>query len=667
MSDLYRTDVSSSPRLSPRGSFSGGAPGGLRRRLGRGPVRHGSPRRRLMTTWLIAVLATGALVARLVALQVSPSDRLIEAGEEQRLKTITIDAPRGAIVDRNGADLAISVPQTTFFADSRPVTDAIGDAAKIAAILGEDPIKVQEKLVSGKQFVYLARQVDDETAAALTALDLPYVGSYREDKRVRPSGDELGASVIGRTDPDRNGITGIEKQYDDVLSGDTGQLVIEQGAGGRTIPGGEEDLDPATAGSNLVLSIDRGLQFEVEQLLMRAVDAAEAKGGTVLVARPDGEILVDANVVRAPVQPVIPEPVAGATPTTLPTTTTTTVPAPVVYGPAEPTNENRALTWTYEPGSINKVITMAAVLEEGLATPETPRSVASSLDFYGTRFGQETRSTDEDLTLRSILAKSDNPGTISWATDLGEERLDSYLRRFGLGSKTAIEFPGQSSGRVPALDDWSGTTLPTAAIGQGIAVTPMQMLGVYNTIANGGVSAPAKLVLGTESPDGEFTAATTPEPQRVVSEATAASLRDMLSTVVTEGTGKRAQVDGFSVAGKTGTAWKPINGSYEDEDGRHSLVTSFVGFLPADDPQLTIFVVLDEPADPYATGGSLAAPLFREVASYAVGHLRIPPDQDPVPVDPETERVRAEPQPPAPPAGNVPVTSPPATVPPKRG
>jgi cell division protein FtsI (penicillin-binding protein 3) len=663
--DLYRSSFPASTQ-------------GLRRRLDRGPVRHGNPRRRLISTWLVALLAAGALIARLTTLQLSPSDRLVQAGEEQRLKTIQLDAPRGAIVDRNGADLAISVPQTTFFADSRAVTDAIGDAAKLAAILGEDPIKVQEKLVSGRSFVYIARQVDDEKAAAIDALGLTYLGSYREDKRVRPSGDALGSSVIGRTDPDGKGITGLEKQYNDVLNGDPGEHRVEQGAGGRTIPGGEEELDPAIPGSNLVLTLDRGLQYEVEQMLIRAVDAADAKGGTIIVSRPKtGEILVDANVVRRPIETAV-DPAVGAT------TTTTAAPAsgaddadddgdgavdaPVVYGPAAPTTENRALTWTYEPGSINKVITMAGVLEEGMATPELVRSVPSSLDFYGSRFGQETRSNDEDLSLRQILAKSDNPGTISWAVDLNPDRLYSYLTRFGLGRTTGLGFTGESPGKVRPVSEWSGSTLPTAAIGQGIAATPMQMLDVYNIIANGGMTSPPRLVLGTESPDGEFVAAEpTSEPQRVVSEPTAAALRDMLTTVVTEGTGRRAQVDGFSVAGKTGTAWKPINGGYEDAQGRHALVTSFVGFLPADDPQLSIFVVLDEPNDPYATGGSVAAPLFREVASYAVRHLRIPPDVDPAPIDPETERVRAEPQPVASAPTVPPVTTSTTGPQPKRG
>jgi cell division protein FtsI (penicillin-binding protein 3) len=614
----------------------------LRRRLARGPVRHGSPRRRLITVWLVAVLATGALVLRLVALQVSPSERLVEAGEEQRLRTIDIDAPRGAIVDRNGAELAISVPATTFYADSRAVTDAAGDAAKLAPILGEDPIKVQEKLVSGRSFVYLARQVDDDTAAAIEQLGLTYVGSYREDKRVLPAGSALASSVVGRTDPDLTGISGVEKEYDDVLRGKPGELVVERGAGGRSIPGAEEQLDPATPGSNLVLSLDRGLQYEVEQMLLRAVDEAGAKGGTVLVAKPNGEVLVDANVVR---RPLTPDPATtGATTTTAATNgADDSDAAPVVYGPATTTSDNRAITWTYEPGSVNKVITMAGVLEEGMATPDDARPVASSLDYIGKRFVQETRSTEEVLSLRDILAKSDNLGTISWATDLGRERLESYLRRFGLGAKTAIGWEYESAGKLP--DYWSATTLPTVSIGQSLAVTPMQMLEVYNTIANDGVRAPAQLVLGTETPEGTFVPQPTEGAQRVVSEATAAALRDMLRSVVTDGTGTRAQVPGFTVAGKTGTAWKPLpEGGYDKPGGGHALVTSFIGFLPADHPELTILVVLDEPANQSATGGTLAAPLFRDVATYAVSHLRIPPDAGAATVDPATERVRAEPQ-----------------------
>jgi cell division protein FtsI (penicillin-binding protein 3) len=612
----------------------------LQRRLARGPVRHGSPRRRLVTTWLVAVLATGALVFRLVQLQVSPSDQLVQAGEEQRIKEITLDAPRGAILDRNGADLAISVPQTTFFFDSRTVADPLGDAAKLAPVLGEPQSEIQAKLASGKSFVYLARQVDDDKAAAIEALGFEYIHSYREDKRFQPAGT-LASSVVGRTDPDLTGISGLELDYEEVLKGKSGELVVEQGAGGRSIPGAEEELQPATAGSNLVLSLDRGLQFEVEEMLKRVVDETEAKGGTVIVAQPNGEVLVDANVVRPEIEPLL------ATPTTVATAAAegddedgeAATELPVRYGPAQTTNENRALTWTYEPGSINKVITMAAVIEEQMATPETPRQVESSLDYVGKRYVQETRSTEEVMTLRDILAKSDNLGTISWATELGEERFAEYLRRFGLGEKTAIDFRGESSGKLP--ENWYETTLPSVSIGQSLAVTPMQMLDVYNAIANDGVLLGPRLVLGTEDPDGVFTPSPLGEPRTVVSAATAVALRDMLTSVVRDGTGKRAQVPGYTVAGKTGTAWKAFDGGY-GVPGERKLVTSFAGFFPADDPQLTILVVIDEPADPESTGGTVAAPLFSQVATYAASHLRIPPDGGGGTVDPATERVRAE-------------------------
>jgi cell division protein FtsI (penicillin-binding protein 3) len=388
------------------------------------------------------------------------------------------------------------------------------------------------------------------------------------------------------------------------------------------------------------------------------VDEHEAKGGTVLVMRTEtGEILADANVERPVIEPVAPE---GTTPTT-------TTPdddraseadddeddedededdeaAEPVYGPARPVGQNRAVTWTYEPGSVNKVITMAAVLEEGMATPEQRRVVASSLEVWDYKFNQEGRSAEQDLSLREILVHSDNLGTIAWATDLGEERLDSYLRRFGLGTKTALDFPFEDPGNVRPVDDWSGTSLPTIAIGQGLTVTPMQMLGVYNTIANDGVAIAPRLVLGTEGADGGFTPHETPAPQQVVSEGTATALRDMLAAVVREGTGQRAQVDGFSVGGKTGTAWKAQPGGY-GVPGARQLVTTFAGFLPADDPELTILVVLDEPANPNSTGGNAAAPLFKQVATYAVHQLRLPPDAPADPIAGETDRVRAEPQP----------------------
>ena len=620
-----------------------------------GPGRPGRPRVRLAVTWLFAVLAAGGLVARLVTLQVTPDDRFISSGEDQRFRTIPQAASRGAIVDRNGAELALSVPQTSIVFDSQLVQDPVGDAAKLAPVLGMDQLAVQGLLASGSSYVYLARLLDDATAEAVRALDLPYLQFISEDARFLPSGDSFASSIIGRTDGHSSGISGLEKAYDEQLKGTDGKLRIEQGAGGRTIPGGEQQqLEAAIAGSNVVVSIDRGLQYEVERLLMQAVDEAQAAGGTVLVGNPEtGEILVDANVIRPELAPPPPDPAAATT--APPAKTVPPEPVTPQYGPAQPSRENRALSWTYEPGSINKVITMAGVLEEGLATPETVQAVSSSVEYIGKRFVQESRSTDEDLSLRQILAKSDNVGTINWAEQLGEEQLDAYLRSFGLGELTAIEWEYQSKGTVPARDKWSDTSLPTIAIGQGLAVTPMQMLGVYNALANDGVLVEPKLVLGTEAPDGRFT----PEPanseaRRVVSEATSAALRDMLTTVVTEGTGKNAQLEGYTVAGKTGTAWEPVSGGGYGTPGNRHLVTSFVGFLPASDPKLSILVVIDDPANPYATGGSLAAPLFLKVGAFAVGHLRIPPEGQ---LDPASaERVRAEPV-------QAPTTAPPATTP----
>lgn len=643
---------SASTRSAPRASAGRAvrSAGVTRRGLPRGG-RIGSPRRRLAITWIVAFVAALGLAARLIYLQVSPSDELVASGKSQWLDTRELQASRGAIVDRNGADLAISVPRISIGSNPEYVTDPKGDAEKLAPILGRDVADLQAALSSGK-WVFLARQADQATADAVAALDLPHVEMYREDKRIRPSGDRLGLSLIGRTDVDQKGQSGVEKLYDDVLKGEPGSMLVEKGSGGRTIPGGEHEVSPASPGSDVVLTIDRSLQYEAERLLMAAVDEAEALAGTVLISDvATGEILADANVVRPKIEPDKIAPTEGGAAAqgdaAAPSTQTD---APPVYGPAQPTGENRAVTWTYEPGSVNKVIAMAGVLEEGLATPDTVRSVSSSVEIYDKRFAQESRSTDEDLSLREILARSDNLGTIMWANELGKERLYGYLTRFGLGRTTGLGLPGESSGKLPNVKNWSETSLPTIAFGQGIAVTPMQMLGVYNTIANDGLYVPPKVVLGTETPEGRFEPTPEAASQRVVSEATAAALRDMLTSVVQDGTGKNAQVDGYTVAGKTGTAWKPLPGGGYGVPGARELITTFVGFLPAGDPKITILVVLDTPSDPYATGGNLAAPLFQKIASYAVRHLRIPPDQESTPVN--GERVRAEPQ--AAPATTVP-------------
>ncbi|MDP6976721.1 MAG: penicillin-binding protein 2 [Acidimicrobiales bacterium] len=555
-------------------------------------------RRRCIATGVVFVLAAAALLWRLVSLQVLEPDRYLEHGEAQRIRSISLPAARGAILDRNGVDLALSVPLQTIAADPRQVEDPIRAARALAQIVDTDVAVLEERLASGKAFVYIDRQVEEEVAR--TVLDLELLGIYtiQERARLRPGNDST-IALLGRTDIDDNGVSGLEMVHDDLLSGAPGEMIVETGARGATIPGGEYQVEPAALGRDLVLSIDRSLQFEAERLLLDGVEAAGANSGILVAMDPDtGELLASAAVIRED-------------------------------GMVRPSSEHRAATWSFEPGSIMKALTFSAVLETGLGAVSSVREVPGWVHVHDSDFRDSFPHDEEDWSIADVIQKSSNVGTILWAVDLGEERLYEQLLDFGLGQRTPLDFPGEASGILPAVGRWSGTSLPTIAIGQGVAVTPLQMASAFSAIANGGELPAPTLVLGSRDTAGMFTAADVPAPTRVIDTETARHLVDMLEGVVEVGTGTNAQVPGYRVAGKTGTAWKPQpEGGYGEGSGNVDYIASFVGMLPAEDPELVVLVVVDEPALHSYSGGRAAAPIFADFAQFAVRQRRIPSEAE---------------------------------------
>ncbi len=566
------------------------------------PFRPGRPNRRLLALVVVTVLAFGAVIVRVGMLQTLDAPRFAAMGERQRRSTVTIAASRGAVLDRNGELLAVSVPQFTVWSDPRAVLDKEGTAATLAPILGVDPQRLLADLSRPGEFSYLRRQVDDAVAAKVRALELPGIYLLQEPKRFFPNGD-LARNLVGRTDPDGKGIVGVELQQDARLTGTPGRLVRERDERGNTIPAGGQRVEPATPGSDVLLTIDAALQYQVEQELGAQVIRTGARGGMAIVADPrTGEILAMANVVARPEQ-----------------------------GGAAVSDRNNAVIDLFEPGSTNKVITVAAALEEGIATPERVLSVPDSIQVSDHVFREHSPHGTASWSVTEILARSSNVGTIMLARELGPERLESYLRRFGLGERTGIAFPGEAKGILAPADRWYGSTRGAIPIGQGVSVTALQMLGVFNAIANGGVLVPPRLVGAIVAPDGTVFPEQSPAGTRVVSERTARQVGAMLQQVVAseEGTGKAAAIPGYAVAGKTGTARKPQpNGTYLDAAGNYHYVASFAGFVPADDPRLTIIVVIDEPTTSIY-GGVVAAPLFAEIGSAALARLRIPPTGTP--------------------------------------
>lgn len=570
-------------------------------------VRGTQSRRRRGTAMAVAfAMVAVVLGVRLADLQLFSSDAYVEYGQQQRTRTVKLTADRGQIFDRNGVELAVSVPQWTVWADPSQVEDPAAAAAVLAPVLKMDEDLLFELLSEPDQHAYLARTVPDDISRAVAELDLKGVYQLEESARFNPAGSRLGRAVVGVVDVDQTGVSGLEYQYDELLGGVPGEMVLESSHDGRTIPTGARHIKPAQPGADLYSTIDRSLQFEAERALMRQIEEVEASSGSVIIMVPEtGEILAMASVGRD----------QEGNPVSL--------------------SENRTVTWAYEPGSVMKSVVLSGVIEERLGEPHHVREVNHWLHLYDQEFTDHTEYGTVLYSMEEILARSSNTGTVEWALVLGSTRLAAYMSRYGLGSATGLGFKGESSGLVPDLLSWSGTDVASFALGQGILATPLQVLMVYNTLANGGLRVEPTLVQSVVDADGQEIPLERPEPVRAVSYSTASQMTDMLVTVVREGTGRNAQVDGYTVAGKTGTGLKVLSdGDYGDEEGLRRYTATFAGFLPAEDPQLSIIVVIDEPVTNYYASQA-AAPLFAELANYALQRLRIAPPVDIVTVQPK--------------------------------
>lgn len=574
------------------------------------------PAHRLLSLLLAMGLALSAIVVRLVLIQRTraPDGRALRAyGYDQRVQPIELPAWRGQILDRNGEPLAISLEARDIYADPRSVRDPFGTAERLARALGTPAREVLPALLDDPRdpgddtFAWVARHVDEAEARRIEAMGLPGIGLLPSSRRSYPAA-AVAAQVLGFVGTDGWGLAGLEAAYDDVLAGTPGERVQETDPTGRPIAHGVSIVRPPVPGSDLVTTIDRALQFASEEACAEAVRANRAKGGIVIVMEPStGEVLAMA---------VCPS-----------------------FDPnrfedfGEERWRNRAVADAFEPGSVNKVITASAAIEEGVVPLDRGFIVPDEMRIGGFTIHDAHPHPPERMTLADIVARSSNIGAVEVARLLGEERMAAYLARFGYGRRTGIGLPGESAGLVPPLDAWSATSLATMAYGQGLSVTPLQMAAVYATIANGGVWVRPRLVAGTVGPDGVLTPAPPSPRRRVVSRATAELVTRMLAYAVEDGTGALARIPGFQVAGKTGTARKP----YEDRPGYGDrYVASFIGFFPASRPEVVIAAILDEPATVY--GGVAAAPLFQAVARYAIRHLGIAPGR-PVPAPPHASEL----------------------------
>jgi cell division protein FtsI (penicillin-binding protein 3) len=563
---------------------------------------------------VLLALAFGGIGARLVMLQVLQYPEFARLAAAQRERDFVFPPHRGAIFDRNGESLGVSVELQTVFTDPSQVENAYEAAAKLSPILRMSRRELEERLTAPNQFQYLARQVSPRKAKTVEALELPGVYVKPEPKRMYPGG-RLASQLIGFVNMEGDALEGVELQYDPLLRGRPGRMTLEQDPHGRPLPQAEFVYIPAQPGKSLYLTIDKELQLITENALREAMAAYRAEAASAIIMRPrSGEILAVANM-----PDFEPSKFAKSTPRD---------------------RRNSAIVDNYEPGSAFKLVTASAVLEEGLFKPRSAFSVPDEVQVADRVIHDSHSHPIEDMTLAEIIRDSSNVGTVKLAMELGADKLDEWIRRFGFGSKTGLDFPGEASGIVLDREDWWGSSIGTVPLGQGIAVTPLQMVSAYSALANGGIAVEPKLVHSVMESDGDRQSSPHAGRTRVVSGKTSRRMVKILTDVVHEGTGIRAQIPGYTVAGKTGTAQKPLEtGGY----GK-SYISSFVGFVPAKRPEIAIIVTLDEPRPIW--GGSTAAPTFSAIGTAALRYLGVAPSTNTEKAAAEIEQDAAEqPQP----------------------
>jgi cell division protein FtsI (penicillin-binding protein 3) len=510
---------------------------------------------------------------------------LRERARAQQVQEIDVPARRGLITDRHGTELAVSEDGITVFANPLQLKDPAGVAKRLAPFLDMPANELLEKLSDRTRgFVYLRRKLPATRAETLEGLKIEGVGTVTEPRRRYPQG-ALASQVLGAVGTDNYGLAGLEQSREEELHGKDGKRRIVRDALGE--PVSLVDVERTVPGEDIRLTIDAAIQERVEVVLADVGEQFRPKGATALVLDPrNGELLAMANWPRVDAEEM---------------------------GSAPPyARQNRAVAASYEPGSTFKAFTVAGALEDGLIKPDTEFGLPPEIRVADRTIGESQPRGAVTLNVAQILAQSSNVGSVMIGLKLGKERFDRYVRHFGFGSATEVELPGEAIGIVPTPEEYSGSSLGNLPIGQGLAVTPIQMAAGYSAIANGGVLHPPHIVAG----EG-------PEPRRVISARTSLGVSRMLEGVLGPGgTAEEATVEGYRLAGKTGTAEKP------DGQGGYSktkFVASFIGFAPARNPRLLVAVMVDEPSGGVYYGGEVAAPAFERIVSFALPYLRIPP------------------------------------------
>lgn len=554
-------------------------------------------------TFLLAFFAIllGLIGIRLAWIQVARAHDYTAQATSQRMRDIEVPARRGTIYDREGEPLAKSVSASTVYAAPNTIKDKAGTARAIASVIGGDEAEYLTKLNRDNGFVYIARKIDVDRAKQLEALKLPGIGFLDDSKRMYPSG-QLACQTLGFVGVDGNGLAGIEKRYDDILAGKPGVLLGERDPYGRPIPGGVQKNVDAVDGQDIVLTIDKDIQYHAQLELAKAVKKWAAKSGSVIVMNPrNGEIYAMAST-------------PGFDPND--------------YSRAKvDAFRNKPVSDAYEPGSTIKSLTAAAVIDKGLFKPDSMFQLPPTLHVAGRTIHESHPRGAVKWSLTKIVTNSSNVGAVKVGIKLGKQGLYDYFSRFGLTEATGVDYPGEARGWLPTPDLWSDSSIANIPFGQGVSATPLQLCRAIGSIANEGVLTTPHFLL--DVPQNRAANRTWPT-KRAISSNAASETTGMLAQVITEGTGSEAAVAGYTVAGKTGTAQVALPNGRGYAGGTY--IGSFIGYLPVEDPQLLICVKLDQPRNAIY-GGVIAAPVFSKVAAFAVAHLKVPPSKMSTPGD----------------------------------
>ena len=579
--------------------------------------------RRVRVVRIALVVALLVIAARLVDVQVLHSGQYQAEAAQELTQPVTVRALRGTITDRNGVVLATSIPTDMVVADDFQIRHPVAEARALAPLLHLGSAKLASLLSERSGYVPLVPHLSVAEAKKVSALAFPGITMIATSVDVAPAGN-LAAPVVGGVNAAGQGDAGLEAEYNRILAGQAGQETLLESPLGIQLPGTPVvRKTPAVAGTGLQLTLDAPLQYTAEQDLAREIMASHASGGQVVVEdTATGQVLAMASLVANP--GASPQGANGGSQTAAPAAPpTSSSVAPVAIGPNGPVEEaptNAAVTQLYEPGSVFKIVPFSAALAAGVITPQTTFTVPDQRTIDGYLFHDATPHPTMQMTATQILAQSSNIGTSFITQKLGETRLLAQVKKLGFGEPTGLHFPGDSPGLLVTPAQWAATDWVSLPIGQVDAVSPMQVLDAYNSLANGGVFVVPKLVRATVGADGTVRP-TPPSPaRRVIPAAVAKELVPMFEQVVDNGTGVAAAVPGYLVAGKTGTAQIPA------DNGTAGYLTAydatFVGFAPANHPVLSAIVVLDRPTPIY--GGAVAAPVFSKIMAYALHRYDVP-------------------------------------------